>query len=154
MPLGDRTSPHLDQREQANDTNLEAIPVTDENAFLADGDQQTIGISVGVSGKLAWPLLAPEAGVHVFARKGRAPSRCLVHVSDAEMRKYQPPPRIDRRGTIGSQPLRRTYDAAGDAIDDRRLDNRSYWSGRDLAGQVPALIDENFLNQVKAWIRG
>ena len=53
-------------------------------------------------------------------------------MGDGRLEQYEPPPGIDRRGAIASQPLRRSYDLVSETADDQRLGKRVQAPARGL----------------------
>jgi ATP-dependent Clp protease ATP-binding subunit ClpA len=149
--LGDRDSDDEEKCKQANGTSLEARRIEEIDEYLLVPQEAPVGIALCLSGRLTQPMLGPEAGVHVFAERNLK-RRCLVHVSDAVMRKYQPPTRIDRRGATKGHAVRRVYDRTKETIADLRTGSRRRWLGGEVADQLRSLSEEYFLARVKAWI--
>ncbi|HEX7377159.1 MAG TPA: AAA family ATPase [Pirellulales bacterium] len=100
-----------------------------------------IGLALAIDGRLAYPMFKPEGGLHVFRHAARK-LKCLVDISDSELAKYLPPQGIDRRGAIGAQPLRRTYDMEHETADDERLGKRLQAPDRGLDHLVAFLVEE------------
>ena len=49
------------------------------------------------------------------------PAACLAESNTASLADYLPPAGISRRGAVGTQPRRRTYDRGKETIDDAAL---------------------------------
>ncbi len=149
--LGDKDSDDEAKRKQANGTSLDARRIEKIDEYLRESAEGPVGIALGLSGRLAQPILGLEAGLHVFVERNRK-RRCLVHASDEVMRRYQPPERIDRRGATSGHPTRRTYDRAREQISDARTGTGRRWLGGEVAEPLRSLVEEHFVARVKAWI--
>ncbi|MDY0167790.1 MAG: AAA family ATPase [Thermoguttaceae bacterium] len=150
--LGDRDSDDEKQRRQANETRLWAEPLAELRDDLTEGPEKAIGVSLCIRGPHAGLLLRAEEGLHVF-RKGGEEARCFVHTGGESMPQYQPPLRIDRRGSIGGQPVRRTYDAQRSTVDDRSLGRQVHWSGDSLPRVLLQLAQTRLEAEVKEWMQ-
>src|SRR5262249_35173560 len=104
--------------------------VEDAGAFLAEPPERLPGVVLGLRGPGAAPRFMPEAGLHLL--RGPRPAGCLVETSEAGPRDSLPPSGITRRGAIGSQPRRRSYDRGLEVLDDVRLAAKLPWQGRPL----------------------
>jgi len=104
-----------------------------------------IGLALALDGRLAYPLFEPERGLHVFRHPNQT-HKCLVDIGDGALDQYAPPPGVDRRGVIGTQPLRRTYDMANETADDERLGKRLQASLRGL-DELIAFVAEEWLQK-------
>ena len=58
------------------------------------------------------------------------------------MTAYLPPAGISRRGVIGSQDRRRTYDRVQEVIEDPRLSGRFPWHNRPLAVALGEVLED------------
>lgn len=152
LPLGDRKSPDRAKRIQANDNSLvaEVLKAVDDELPTSGGG--CVGIGMCLLGRMAYPRLEAESGLHVFPGKG-TPVRCLVHVSQQPMADYKPPARIDRKGSIGGQAVRRVYDRQRNIIEDKQADVRQRWPGDTLRGPMASLVDALFRLRIEAAFR-
>ena len=115
----------------------------------AHARQGVIGVSLTLRGTNVFPLLAPETGLHTFVTPKEVQT-CLVETSDRTALEYQPPDGIDRRGFIGSQSKRRTYNISQEKIEDALLDARFHWSGHLLDGVLAEVIDQHLRRRLEA----
>ena len=134
------------------ETVLEVRRVDEPEAYLAAAPGGVIGLGLTITGRLAYPLLEPERGLHVFTHEKRR-ARCLVDSSEAPLRDYVPPDRIDRRGAIANQPPRRVYDTVRFVIDDKLSEKRQRWTGGALGEVIGELVQQRLLSEARAWIR-
>jgi hypothetical protein len=135
-------------------TVLRAEAVQDPLPFLAATREGVIGLALRISGPLAFPLLEPEHGLHVFRQDGER-AACLVHTAGQDfgpLFEYAPPERIDRRGAIGKQPLRRQIDWDREEIDDRHLDAKMRLPGHDLQEIITMLTQRRLVAQARRWL--
>jgi ATP-dependent Clp protease ATP-binding subunit ClpA len=117
--------------------------VRDAPAFLAKPPGRLPGLALGLRGPGAAPRFAPEAGLHLLrAPRLPQPVACLAEASEARLAEYLPPPGISRRGAIGTQPRRRTYDRIREVLDDALLATTLPWQGRSLADALAAAVAE------------
>jgi DNA polymerase III delta prime subunit len=100
-----------------------------------------IGLALALNGRLAYPLFEPERGLHVF-RYAAQTHKCLVDIGDDRLDQYAPPSGIDRRGAIGAQPLRRSYDMVQETAADERLGKRLQPPGRGLDNLIAFVMEE------------
>jgi hypothetical protein len=114
---------------------IEAQPFTWPNDATG-----AIGLALAIEGPLAYPLFEPERGLHVF-RHANHSHKCLVDIGDGRLEQYAPPPNIDRRGAIATQPLRRAYDMPNEAADDERLGKRLQSPARGLDALIAFLVE-------------
>src|SRR5262249_32033278 len=86
-------------------------PIMDQAAFLEEKPLRVLGMARGLPGPAARARFMPEAGLHLFrAVKAQEGGRCLVETSEGPVAQYVPPEGVTRRGAIGTQARRRTYD--------------------------------------------
>ena len=154
--LGDRKSADPKLQEQANGTRLLAEPLAGPLADL-DGDlvervSEAIGISLGIRGPRARLLLWGEEGLHLH-QMGNEKVRCLVHVSRAMIQQYQPPARIDRRGSFHGRPVRRIYDGQRHSVDDRLLARKVHWPTEWLDRVILELAEARLEADIKEWMQ-
>ena len=109
-------------------------PVKDITAFLTNPPTRLPGLALGLRGPGAAPRFVPEQGLHILrGPKLPQPVACLAEISEAELTAYLPPMGITRRGAIGTQPRRRTYDRGLEALDDALLAEKLPWQNGPLA---------------------
>ncbi len=113
-----------------------------------------IGLALALHGRLAYPLFEPEGGLHVFRHANNQTHKCLVDIGDGRLDRYLPPPSIDRRGAIGSQPLRRTYDLANETADDERLGKRLQAPARGLDALIAFAVEEWLQKDAESLLEG
>jgi hypothetical protein len=101
-------------------------------AHAADARAGVIGIALFVRAPGAFVRLAPETGLHVFTAPNRT-DRCLVDTSPDAPSAYKPPEGIERRGSIGSQPKRRSYSETQRLAEDPVLGRKLPWPRDALA---------------------
>jgi hypothetical protein len=112
---------------------LERVWVKDPDAFLAAPPARLPGLALRLRGPGAAPRFAPEHGLHLLrAPRLPQPSACLVEASEARLADYLPPPGVSRRGAVGTQPRRRTYDRGRELLDDALLGTTLPWPNRPL----------------------
>ncbi len=112
---------------------------------------RAIGIGMRIRAAAAMPRFAPEAGLHLLKTgKQGQPARILVEATESELEAYRPPEGITRRGALGSQERRRTYDRTQEVIEDLLLQRRLVWQERALAGVLAAAIDERLQRNLLA----
>ena len=68
------------------------------------------------------------------------PGMCLVEAGDTGLTAYVPPPGITRKGAIGTQDRRRTYDRGARVLDDALLADRVGWHNRSLAAALAEAV--------------
>jgi hypothetical protein len=73
-----------------------------------------------------------------------------VETADRPALQYQPPDGIDRRGFIGSQSKRRTYNITQEKIEDPLLDARFNWSGHLQDGVLAKVIEQHLRRRLEA----
>ncbi len=121
-------------------------PVEKIGPYLLRPQDGVIGIAFEIGAPLAYPRLADEDGLHIFTRE-KSSTRCLVHTSEARLSDYLPPDRIERRGAIGNQDRRRTYNYNQSFIEDVVLGRRIGWPSHSLEATFFELIDLCFLHR-------
>lgn len=150
--LGDRRSPLSKLVEQANDTNLMCRKEKGTLRNLADAHASVVGLGLEISGPRAKLLLQPEKGLHVFG-SGSGKVRCLVDTSTALMSDYQPPRKVDTAAGIREQSVRRVYRPDAELIEDKQLNRKMFWKGKQLAAALEPLITEYMILRAKEWVR-
>lgn len=119
--------------------------VDDAASFLADPPPRLPGMVLAVAGPAAAPRLTPEEGLHLLkASKLRQPAACLVDTSEVQVEVYVPPHDITRKGALGTQDRRRTYDRGLEALDDPMLLVRVPWRSRALSEALDEAIEKHF----------
>jgi ATP-dependent Clp protease ATP-binding subunit ClpC len=128
--------------------------IADPDAFFASAWQRVPGLVLGLRGAAAALRFTPEAGLHIFRgpRQAQA-SPCLVEVSESEPTAYLPPLGITRRGAIGSQNRRRTYDRIQDVLDDVLLQEKLPWQNRPLAIVLAGAIEKRLQRNLLALVQ-
>jgi ATP-dependent Clp protease ATP-binding subunit ClpA len=115
------------------------------DAFLADAPARLPGLALALEGTAAAPRFNSESGLHLLRQpRGQPTAVCLVVPGEEGLDRYLPPPGISRRGAIGSEERRRTYDRGAGWLDDVRLRRRVAWQGRDLAGALAEAVEDHF----------
>ncbi len=140
--------------KQSGETVLRAAAVNDPLTFLATEQEGVVGLALRIRGPLAFPLLEPENGLHTF-REEDARHACLVHTVGQDFGprlEYRPPDRIDRRGAIGKQPLRRHMDFDRHEIDDRHLESKIRLGGRNLEEPLVTLTQRRLAAEARKWL--
>jgi ATP-dependent Clp protease ATP-binding subunit ClpA len=113
-------------------------------AFLAAPPPRLPGLALSLRGSGAAPRFMPEQGLHPLRDpKNPQTMTCLVEGSEAELTDYLPPPGITRRGAIGTQPRRRTYDRGQEVFDDVLLAEKLPWRNSPLAQTLADAINRN-----------
>jgi hypothetical protein len=116
-------------------------PVRDIGAYLAEPPARLPGVALHLRGSGAAPRFMAEAGLHLLrSSRQPQPTPCLVESSDAALLEYLPPPGITRRGAIGTQPRRRTYDRGMEILDDAALAAKLPWQNQPLPEVLAAAI--------------
>jgi ATP-dependent Clp protease ATP-binding subunit ClpA len=117
-------------------------PVKNVDAFLAEPPQRLPGLALELRGTAAAPRFVPEQGLHVVrGPKQPQPGMCLVEAGDTGLTAYVPPQGITRKGAIGTQDRRRTYDRGLAVLDDARLAQRVAWQNRPLAAALAEALE-------------
>jgi ATP-dependent Clp protease ATP-binding subunit ClpC len=135
-------------------TVLRAERIAEAAPFLAEASEGVIGLALRISGPLAFPLLEPEHGLHLFHEHG-ARAACLVHTAGQDfgpLWEYAPPDRIDRRGAIGKQRLRRQIDWDRGEIDDRLLETNLRLPNSSLGEILAHLAQRRLIAQARKWL--
>ncbi len=115
--------------------------VRQPGALFAVPPARLPGLALRLRGPSAAPRFAPEQGLHILrSPRLSQPAVCLVEASDARLVDYLPPPGISRRGAIGTQSRRRTYDRNKELLDDPLLEAPLPWPGRSLEGALTEAI--------------
>lgn len=112
-----------------------------------------IGLALALVGPLAYPLFEPESGLHVFRQPGGT-HKCLVDIGNNRLDQYGAPQGIDRRGAIGAQPLRRTYDMVHDTVDDQRLGKGLRPPGHGLDNLIAFVVEEWLRTDAESLLEG
>jgi ATP-dependent Clp protease ATP-binding subunit ClpA len=84
-----------------------------------------VGLGLVIHAPGALPRFTGEGGLHVF-RTQQGNGCCLVDTSERGWQEYTPPSGMDRRGNIGQQERRRTYDFVHETLEDPRLPGKLY----------------------------
>ncbi len=125
--------------------------VEDIASFLAAPPPRLPGLALSLRGAGAAPRFMPEQGLHVLRDpKNPQPIACLVEGSEAELTDYLPPPGITRRGAIGTQPRRRSYDRGQEVLDDVLLAEKLPWRNDPLAHALAEAINKHLRRAMKA----
>ena len=77
-----------------------------------------------------------------------------MEITESEPADYLPPLGITRRGAIGSQNRRRTYDRIQDVLDDVFLQEKLPWQNRPLAAVLGEAIQERLQRNLLALLQG
>ena len=129
--------------------SLDQTHVTYPEQFLAEPPDKVLGVSLALTGSMAYPRFELERGTHEFVEQKKK-HYCLVGASELAIDKYVPPSGIDRMGVITSRNIKRSYDMHGKTIDEKTLRREFHWSGRDIAGVLKDIIEQNLSNTVRA----
>jgi hypothetical protein len=110
----------------------------------------TIGVGLNITGVEALLRFQAEAGLHRFrvesSNEGGNPD-VLVETEAGKIDDYLPPERIERRGSIGSQPPRRMYFADQQRISDAEHNQSIDWEG-DLVQPLTTLTGLNMRDEL------
>jgi hypothetical protein len=112
--------------------------------FLAAPPDRLPGLALRLRGPGAAPCFAPEQGLHILrSPRLSQPAACLAESSEARLADYLPPPGISRRGAIGTQTRRRTYDRGKEVYEDPLLGKSFPWENRPLGEVVAEAVGAN-----------
>jgi hypothetical protein len=115
--------------------------VRDFGAFFAAPPDWLPGLALGLGGPGAAPRFAPERGLHILrSPRLSQPAACLAEASEDRLADYLPPLGTSRRGAIGTQSRRRTYDRGKELLDDPLLGSPQPWPNRPLEGVLSETI--------------
>jgi ATP-dependent Clp protease ATP-binding subunit ClpA len=125
--------------------------VEDPAAFLGNPPARVLGLALRLRGPAAAPRFGTEPGLHL-ARSGKQPQpvKCLVEISEADLAAYLPPAGIARRGALGGQNRRRTYDRVAQAVEDALLNTKVLWQTQALAAVLGQLIEDRLQRNLLA----
>lgn len=107
------------------------------------GPKGTIGFALWFEGRMAWPLLRHEGGLHVRRVQG-ARQRCLVETSPEKLAAYEAPLEVHRREYLGSHPKRRLYDVSKCKIDDTFLEVSETWQSGEVQEALIRYVERGF----------
>ena len=107
-----------------------------------------VGFGLVIHAPAALPRFAGEDGLHFF-RTPQANGACLVDTSDLAWQEYEPPPGMDRRGNIGQQERRRTYDFSRGVLEDVRLPGKLYANADNLAVVLGSALEQALTRNLK-----
>jgi len=113
--------------------------------------QRVVGLGLAVRAPAALPRLISERGLHVF-RTAQSNGTCLVDTTECTFQEYEPPAGMDRRGNIGRQERRRTYDFARGVLEDERLPGNLYANADNLPMVLGSALEQVLAQSVKAII--
>ena len=117
---------------------------------VASPMESVVGLGLAVRAPAALPRFIGEHGLHVF-RTAQANGTCLVDTSDCAWREYEPPAGMDRRGNIGRQERRRTYDFSRGILEDERLPGKKLYANADsLPVVLGSALEQVLAHNVKA----
>jgi ATP-dependent Clp protease ATP-binding subunit ClpC len=150
-PEKERPKGRIIELEKGNFLLLQKVIRPEE--FLSIVRDGVIGIVVGVVSSLVYPRYEPERGLHIFIEEEKQ-YKCLVHTSEASTEKYLPPPGISRRGAIGAQEKRRTYNFNDNIVEDESYKKRLYLNGRKINEAMATAINERLIEAAKSSIIG
>jgi ATP-dependent Clp protease ATP-binding subunit ClpA len=103
------------------------------------------GLVLEFHGPAAAPRFRPEAGLHMLRSRGEPAALCLVEACPQRAHDYVPPPDVTRRGAIGNQERRRTYDEARELVEDALLNETYSWAVNEpLRAMLAVVIDGYF----------
>src|SRR5262249_47776652 len=109
-----------------------------------------VGLGLVIHAPAALPRFAGEAGFHVFrTHTAQASGNCLVDTSQRNWQDYEPPPGMDRRGNIGQQERRRTYDFSRGTLEDVRLPGKMYANPDNLSVVLASALDRCLKQNLK-----
>jgi ATP-dependent Clp protease ATP-binding subunit ClpA len=152
--VGVTADTNLKKLKTSNDTVLRAIAVEQPLGFLNSPQEGVVGVALRVAGPLAFALWEPENGLHLF-REENERHACLVHTVGQDFGatfEYRPPHRIDRRGAISKQPVRRQIDFDRHEIDDRHLDIKTRLASRNLEESLATLAQRRLVAEARKWL--
>lgn len=130
---------------------IESIPVHSPQEFLNHANNKTLGLVFTVQGTQVYPRYESEQGIHTFIEREQR-YECLVVVSNIDNALYKAPPGISRRGYIGNQDKRRSYNLNNYLIEDMLLKKKFPFTRRFLAKPLAEIIEEYLFNQAQALI--
>ncbi len=107
---------------------------------IAKGMEGVVGLGLVIHAPGALPRFVDEGGLHFF-RTEQTNGPCLVDTSSAPWQSYLPPTGMDRRGNIGQQERRRTYDFARGTLEDARLPGKQYVNVDRLPNALAEVLD-------------
>jgi len=110
--------------------------------FWAKPPAKLIGLAMHLRGDLFFPMLSPEAGLHV-RREKNAERDCLVETASPPLSHYAPPAGMERLGAIQAlrPPQCRAFDPQRSVAEDGVLGERP-WSGESIDRCLEALLLE------------
>jgi ATP-dependent Clp protease ATP-binding subunit ClpA len=141
---------HATKREPEREL-LTRRPIKEPGAFLeAEPPPRVLGLALRLSGPAALARFMPEAGLHFFrAAKQQEGGRCLVETSEGPVAQYVPTEELTRRGGIGTQGRRRTYDLVQEVVEDDALKTKLPLLSRTLADVTDEAINERMQRNLK-----
>jgi ATP-dependent Clp protease ATP-binding subunit ClpC len=139
-------------------TKAVTVRVFDRQAKTLGPEQQVarplegmVGLGLVIHAPAALPRFAGEDGLHPF-RTAQASGECLVDTSERAWQDYEPPPGMDRRGNIGQQERRRTYDLAGGILEDKRLPGKLYVHAENLHVVLASALEQNLARNLQGML--
>jgi hypothetical protein len=107
-----------------------------------------VGLGLVIHATGALPRFVGEGGLHVF-RASQANGNCLVDTSERSWHEYTPPSGMDRRGNIGQQERRRTYDFVHETIEDPLLPGKICATVASLPAALAEALKQNLVRNLE-----
>ncbi len=139
---------HAGDERPPKETLLDAHRAPADELLAGTPPPGTIGMALALSGPMVLPLFEPERGLHVFKSNART-ATCLVETGIERIAEHKPPEGIDRRGAIGNQPERRSYDLVQQTATDAALDERIVWAGRTFDELIAEAVEKRMWNAAR-----
>jgi ATP-dependent Clp protease ATP-binding subunit ClpA len=115
--------------------------IVNQKDFLSKPQEKVVGVLFEFEGTLAQPRLSQEEGRHVFISQSQT-DQVLIHTSEADWKNYLPPTGLQKRGSIGHQTKRRTYNKMNNLIKDNLLEDEFDYYPRTFNEKLFELIEE------------
>lgn len=122
-------------------------------ARIAKPLEGVIGLGLVLHAPAAFPRFHGEDGLHTFRTSGMS-GHCLVDTSHLSLQEYRPPAGMDRRGSIGNQAGRRSYDLVRGVLEDPRLSGKLSANADNLAVVLASALEQWLKRNVEAILRG
>jgi len=143
---------HRPSKPREKGKSLDQTHITHPEQFLAEPPDKVLGVSLALTGSMAYPRFELERGTHEFVEQKKK-HYCLVKASELAIDKYVPPSGIDRMGVITSRNIKRSYDMHRKTIDEKTLGREFRWSGRDIASVLRDIIEQNLSVTVSSLVK-
>jgi hypothetical protein len=111
--------------------------------------ENLVGVVMDLRGELFFPQFETEGGLHIFKEKDRERA-CLVETGRGAFNDYEPPPGIERQGTIKTKGMhtRRRFDREAGLIEDSKLGERP-WRSISLVECIRELMEERLREAIQ-----